>query len=198
MGIRLRYNSPVILTFALLCLIVMVLSMIFGEQFLRTWFVTARGPARDSRTFITMFTYVLGHTSMEHFISNMMLLLLVGPVVEERYGSAVTLLTILITAFFTAVANMLTTSNGLIGCSGVVFAMIILCSMTAYRSGTIPQTTVLVLALYLGQELYSAFMVHDQVSQMGHIVGGITGAALGYFMKGGSRFSRRKPEQDFE
>lgn len=196
MGIRIKYNSPVILTFALLCLIVMLLSMAFGEQFLRTWFVTARGPLQDPMTFLRMFTYVLGHTSMEHFISNMMLLLLVGPIVEQRYGSAMTLITILVTAFFTAIANMVTSRNGLIGCSGVVFAMIILCSMTFYRSKTIPLTTVLVLALYLGQEIYSAVVLQDQVSQMGHIIGGITGAAFGYFLEGGNRLSRKKFQRE--
>ena len=68
--------------------------------------------------------------------------------------------------------------------------------MTFYRSKTIPLTTVLVLALYLGQEIYSAVVLQDQVSQMGHIIGGITGAAFGYFLEGGNRLSRKKFQRE--
>ena len=116
-----------------------------------------------------------------------MLLLLVGPVVEEKYGSKNTLIIILITAVLTAFANMAVTTNGLIGCSGVVFAFIILCSMTSFKRGEIPITMILVVTLYLGQEILAGVLSSDNISQMAHIVGGIAGAAFGFFLEGGRR-----------
>lgn len=120
-------------------------------------------------------------------MSNMMLLLLVGPVVEEKYGAKNTLIIIVFTAVLTAWANMAVTNNGLIGCSGVVFAFIILCSMTSFKRGEVPLTMILVVALYLGQEIVAGVISSDNISQMAHVIGGIAGAAFGFFLENGKR-----------
>ncbi|MBF0579873.1 rhomboid family intramembrane serine protease [Erysipelotrichaceae bacterium RD49] len=181
MRLRLKYNSPVILTFALLCLAVLGFSELTGYKYI-DWFITRRAPLDQIRTYITMVTYVLGHASVSHFMSNMMLLLLTGPVVEERYGSKNTLIIILVTAVLTAWANAAVTTNGLIGCSGIVFAFVILCSMTSFKHGEIPITMILVVVLYLGQEIIAGVISTDNISQMAHIIGGIAGAAFGFFL----------------
>lgn len=184
MKIRLKYNAPVILTFVLLSGAVLAFSELTGYRYTSEWFVTHRGPLTSLQTWLTMFTYVLGHSSVSHFMNNMMLLLLVGPMVEEKYGSKITLIIIVSTAFLTAAANMLITADGLIGASGVVFAFIILSSMTSFSRGEIPLTLILVFALYLGQEIANGILKNDNVSQMAHIVGGIAGAAFGFFLAG--------------
>lgn len=182
MKLRLKYNAPVILTFALLCAAVLLLSELTGYRLAAQWFVTRRGPLLSLHTWITMFTYVLGHSSVSHFLNNMMLLLLTGPVVEEKYGSKMTLIIIVVTAFLTAAANMLVTTDGLIGCSGIVFAFIILCSMTSFGRGEIPLTMILVVTLYLGQEIINGVVTQDNISQLAHILGGMAGAAFGFFL----------------
>ena len=181
MRLRLKYNSPVILTFALLCLGVLIISELTGYRYM-DWLITRRAPLNQIQTYVTMVTYILGHASVNHFMSNMMLLLLTGPVVEERYGSKNTLIIILFTAILTAIANMAVTTNGLIGCSGVVFAFIILCSMTSFRHGEIPVTMILVVILYLGQEIIAGVISTDNISQMAHVIGGIAGASFGFIL----------------
>lgn len=83
MRFRIKYNAPVILTFAILCTMVLAFSEITGYKYTPELFVTHRGSLSNPMTYITMFTYVLGHASIEHFIGNMMLLLLTGPVGRE-------------------------------------------------------------------------------------------------------------------
>lgn len=85
------------------------------------------------------------------------------------------------TALITAIANMAVGTYGLIGCSGIVFAFVILCSMTSFGKGEIPITMILVVILYLGQEIVNGLTLQDNVSQMAHILGGIAGAAFGFF-----------------
>lgn len=191
MKIRIKYNAPVILTFALICAIVLGISQFDNYQMAASWFVTRRGPLDSFHTYITMFTYVLGHASVEHFMGNIMLLLLTGPVVEEKYGSKNTLIIILVTAVLTAIANMIVTDKGLIGCSGVVFAFIILCSMTSFSRGEIPLTMILVVVFYIGQEIMAGVLNQDDVSQMAHILGGVAGASFGFFLENGNRSSGR-------
>ncbi len=191
MKLKIKYNAPVILTFALLCTGVFAFSELTGYRYTADWFVTHRGPLDDFRTYLTMFTYVLGHSSMQHFVNNMMLLLLVGPVVEEKYGSRNTLIIILATALITALANMAVTTDGLIGCSGIVFAFIILCSMTSFRRGEIPLTMILVMIFYLGQEILNGVFQKDNISQLAHIIGGISGAAFGFFLNSADGSSKK-------
>jgi GlpG protein len=66
------------------------------------------------------------------------------------------------------------------GASGVVFAFILMTSFTEFRDGEIPITFILVAVLYLGKEVANGLFAKDHISQMGHILGGITGAVIGY------------------
>ena len=47
------------------------------------------------------------------------------------------------------------------------------------RDGCIPITLILVLVLYLGNEIVDGVMLSDNISQLTHIIGGICGAVLG-------------------
>jgi len=70
----------------------------------------------------------------------------------------------------------------LLGASGVVFAFILLASITGKDSG-IPVTLILVAVLWLGKEIYAGFTSADNVSQITHIIGGLSGAILGMLFK---------------
>jgi GlpG protein len=123
----------------------------------------------------------------------MMLLLVVGPTQEEKYGSANVVFVMLATAIATAVVNMVFFPNvALLGASGIVFAMILLSSITSTDGHTIPLTFILVAVLYIGQQIYEGIFVADNISQLGHIVGGLVGTALGFVMSRGqmSRYQR--------
>jgi GlpG protein len=110
-----------------------------------------------------------------------MYILIVGPLLEEKYGSADLLFVILATAFVTGVANYIFFPQYVVlGASGVVFALIILSSLTSFKDGTIPLTFILVSVLYIGSEVYSAIFVNDNISNFSHIVGGMVGGGLGF------------------
>ena len=126
---------------------------------------------------------MLGHADWGHLLNNMMLLLVVGPAQEEKYGSANVVFVMLATAVATAVVNMVFFPNvALLGASGIVFAMILLSSITSTDGHTIPLTFILVAVLYIGQQVYEGIFVADNISQLGHIVGGLVGTALGFVM----------------
>ncbi len=119
-----------------------------------------------------------------------MLFLLLGPMLEEKYGVRDLLLVIAVTALVTGVVNALIGSAGLLGASGVVFAFIILASMTSFRAGELPLTFILVVVLYLGREILSGLFTRDNISQLAHIVGGLSGGAFGYMAAAGGRKTR--------
>ena len=118
---------------------------------------------------------------MEHFIGNMALILLIGPVVEEKYGSLKLFEVMAITAFIIGLFNYIVFPDvALCGASGIVFALILMTSFIGFKEGEIPLTLILVVVIYIGQQVYDACFVQDNVSYMSHILGGIIGAIFGY------------------
>ena len=169
-----QYNSPVILTFFLLSLGVLFLGQYTGGWTTTHLFSVYRSSLKDPLFYIRLFGHVLGHGSWDHFLNNMLLLLVVGPPMEEKYGSLPLLKGILLTALISGILQCaLFPRTALLGASGF--------------SGGIPVTMLLVAALYLGQQIYDIIFVRDNVANFMHIVGGVCGTVFGYVNAGPRR-----------
>ena len=132
-------------------------------------------------TYLRFFGHVFGHLDISHLTGNLMMLLILGPMLEERYGGKILTAVIAVTALITGVSSFILFPNqALMGASGVVFAFILLASFTSFKEREIPLTFILVAILYIGQQIYQGIFVDDNVSQFTHILGGITGSVLGY------------------
>ena len=83
---RIRYNAPVTLTFALVSLAVLGLGYVTNGWTTENLFSVYRSKF-SFFWIIRLFGHTLGHANMSHFFSNMTLFLLLGPVLEEKYGS---------------------------------------------------------------------------------------------------------------
>jgi|GEM_PF-3713994 len=84
---RLTWNSPVILGYVLLCAVVLAAASFVSP--LALWYVSLP-PSPDFAepvTWLRLVTHVAGHADFEHFAANAVYLLLLGPLVEARYGS---------------------------------------------------------------------------------------------------------------
>lgn len=185
---KIDYNAPVSLSFALLSLLVLGLGWVTDGLTTRQLFCVYGSAWSDPLTYVRLFGHVLGHADLSHYMSNMMLLLLVGPMVEEFYGSGRLLIMCLVTAAATGLVDMIVFPHtALLGASGIVFMMIILASMVSYQKGRIPLTFFFVAAMYLGQEIYNAVCTTDDISQLTHIIGGALGLIFGLTMRRGRR-----------
>ena len=149
-------------------------------------------------TWLRLLTHVLGHSGWEHFAGNISYVLLLGPMLEEKYGSERLLEVICITAVVTGLINFLFFPHtARCGASGVVFAFILLTSFTSFRAGEIPSPFVLVAAVFIGQQVAEGLLVRDNVSNLSHIVGGLIGAAVGYtFNRRGRTEYKESPRAD--
>jgi len=144
---KIKYNAPTVLTFTLLCAFVLLLSQTLIPNLAQNWFmVPGRGNFQigSFKNWVTLFTHVIGHANWPHLISNFTLILLIGPMLEETYGSSELLIMIVITALVTGVLNVLLFKSYLLGASGVVFMMILLSSFTNFSRGEVPLTFIFV------------------------------------------------------
>jgi len=180
MKLRIRYNSPVILTFALMCAVVLLIDQISGGWLISNFFTLQPDFSAGSfLSWLRLVTYVIGHANWTHLISNFSFILLIGPVLEEKYGSLPILAMMLVTALATAFLNLVLVRTGLLGASGIVFMLILLISFTNIRQGGIPITFILSIVLYVVREFVNA-LTPNAVSQLAHIAGGVIGGAFGF------------------
>ena len=181
--LKISFNSPVILGFTLICLLSLLLGYLTKGTSTYTLFSVYRSSLLNPLTYIRLIGHVFGHANWQHFIGNIMLILVVGPLLEEKYGSSNMIVVILSTALVTGIVNIILFPHiRLLGASGVVFALIFLSSFTSIKDGSIPMTFILVAVVYIGGQVYNGLFVHDNVSNLTHIIGGIIGASLGYVM----------------
>ena len=186
--LKIQYDSPVILTFALLGLLALLMNGWTDEWSNVHLFSVYRAPLTDPLTYVRMFGHVLGHTDWSHFFGNICLILVLGPVVESRYGSWNLFFSILITALVSGIVYFVFfPGNALLCASGIVFMLIFLSSISGIRGGNIPVSLILVALIYLGREIYSMIFVADNISQLTHIIGGLCGIICGAAMARGKR-----------
>lgn len=167
----------------------MILNYLTGGISNRVAFMTYHSTLRAPMTYVRLFTHVLGHSGWEHFIGNMSYILLLGPLLEEKYGSMRILQIMAITAVVTGIVNYALFWNvALCGASGICFAFILLSSFTSFREGEIPLTVILIAVIFLGQQVYEGIAIQDNISNMAHLVGGIVGGIIGFLLN-----KRRSP-----
>lgn len=177
---KIDYNSPVVLSFVFLSLISLLIGYATNKLSTVLLFCVYRSSLTDPLTYVRMFTHVLGHADFNHYIGNMTLFLVIGPMLEEKYGSKTLLKMMGITAFLTGLVFMIFfPDTSLCGASGIVFMMIILASVTGVKDGTVPLTLILVAVFYLGQQVLDGLLTPDNVSQLAHILGGVLGGVFG-------------------
>ena len=183
-GIRIQYNSPVVLSFAILSFGVLLLDRFTGGRSTHTLFSVYRSAFNDPGTYPRFVLHVLGHSSYSHLLGNLMMILVVGPPLEEKYGSRALFWAIFLTALVSGMVHWLFfPGTALMGASGIVFMMIAMSSLSGMRDGCIPLTLILVLVLYIGGEVVRGVTLSDNVSQLTHIIGGVCGAFLGLSMR---------------
>ncbi len=179
---KLSYNSPVILSFAIISLLELLLQEYVSSDF-QLLFSVHTFSISQPLTYFQLFSHAVGHANWEHYLSNFSFILLLGPLIEEKYGSRKLFMLIAVTSLITGVLFVLFFDGRLLGASGIVFMLIILSSFSSYKQGKIPLTFILVSIIFLGKEIINS-LSPNQISEFAHILGGICGAIFGFYLNG--------------
>ena len=81
--IAVQYNAPMTLTFAIVSFAVLILGGLSGGELTSKLFCVYRASLTDPLTYLRFFTHVLGHADMSHYTGNIILMLVLGPALEE-------------------------------------------------------------------------------------------------------------------
>jgi membrane associated rhomboid family serine protease len=196
--LHLSYNAPVTLTFSIICTLVLVICLYLPVKVFPAFFTapSCQGTPtafnwKSPFDYMRLFLYVFGHADWNHLLSNLSFIMLLGPLMEERYGSGMLFLMFLMTTFITGAINATCIPTPMHGASGIVFMLILLASFTTINRNEIPLSFIAVLAIYLGRELYAA--PHTQnIATIAHIAGGLCGSLFGFLVSPRRRAEARK------
>jgi membrane associated rhomboid family serine protease len=179
-----KFNAPVTLIFALICAGIWLGDKPMLGTLMPYFTVQPTVNWTNPFSIVSLVTHSMGHANLEHLMSNLTFILLLGPIIEEKYGSRSLFWMMLITALVTGLLNVFIFHQGLMGASGIVFMMILLVSFTNVKSGQIPITFILVAILFIGKEIIKS-TESNNIAEYAHIIGGICGAFFGF--RGGIR-----------
>ena len=176
----LQYNSVLILTFFLVSLGAVILKYITFGKSNKLLFSSYRSSLLNPLTYVRFFTHAIGHQDIKHFTNNFLYILLIGPMIEEKYGTINLLIMMLITAGLTGIINYIIGRKRILGASGIVFMLIMMTSFVNIQNTKVPITLVLIFLFYIVNEILDGIFKKDDISHMGHIIGAICGCVFGY------------------
>ena len=180
---KLQYNSVVILSFFFISLLAFILNYVSKGKSNKLLFSSYRSSIINPFTYIRLFTHIFGHANWQHFMNNFLYILLIGPMIEEKYGSKNLVIMISITAGITGLLNNLLFKNkAILGASGIVFMMIVLSSFVNIETGKFPITLILICVFYIINEIISGIFKKDNVSHIGHLIGAAAGFIFGFYV----------------
>ena len=161
-GLKFVYDAPATLTFAFICIVLFAVDTLLLKNQLGANYLssptTAGGKlafmASNPLSYIRLITFAFGAVSASVLICNMIFILLLGPAMEERYGTIVIAIMMIVSALFSGVLNACFCKTSLSGCSAVIFMMIFLNSFVSLSKKKIPVSFVLVFILFVCREIF--------------------------------------------
>lgn len=182
---RITFNAPFTLLFSLAAVAFYFLFQADGS-IPRIFVLQGDFQLTNWKWYVSLVGYTLGHGSIAHLFGNISIILLLGPIVERRYGTKRLLIMVSITGLVTALVHIIFWEHWLVGASGIVFMLIVLTTLVDIKGNELPFTFILIVLLYIGKEVFAIFD-DDQISQFAHISGGVLGTIFGFAYKGTAR-----------
>lgn len=190
---KISFNSPVILIFSFICAGVYGLTAAGVGKSL--FVLQPQWNFSEPLWYFRTFSHTLGHASTEHLMGNLAFILLLGPIVEEKYGGKNLLLMLFTCAVVTGLIHIMFFDVGLLGASGIVFMLILLVSLVNFKNKQIPLTFILIVIIYIGKEIMGTFQ-EDNIAHSTHIMGGLVGAIFGFTLAGKKAKSKSADKVD--
>lgn len=184
------YNAPVILTYFFICFLILMIDKLCRGKFSKTFFTTYKNDSLlNPLTYFKLISHSLGHADWDHLYSNFIKILLIGPLIEEKYGSINLLIALVLTSLIIGIVNKFLGKGGILGASGVAYMLILLSSFVNMENGKIPITLTLIILFFVVDEVIKLFRrKKDGVSHLGHITGSLCGIVLGVLSMNGFTF----------
>lgn len=181
--LKITFNAPVVLAFIIISAVATYIGQSVSSSLMSKIFMVYHSSPKDPFTYIRMVCHVFGQSNWQHYLVNATYLLLLGPMLEEKYGGKRIIIVMLVTALVSGLIHYFFFQNQVLcGASGIVFAFILLTSFTGIKKGEIPVTFILIMVIFLGQQIYDGITSIGSISHLSQIIGGVVGCIANDFI----------------
>ena len=168
-NLKVSYDAPVTLTFVLISAIIFLLNMFLtksgkavGLQSLLASPTTQAGAlpfiVKQPLSYLRLLLYIFGNGEAGGeavLFTNLILIMLLGPAMEERYGSVIIGIMMFVSALFSGVLNACFCNTSLVGAVPVVCMMIFLNAFMSFSKKKFPLSFAAVMVLFVVLQIFS-------------------------------------------
>ena len=167
-NLKVSYDAPVTLSFVIICALFFLLNVLLIRSGKALGFEkifaspTSQGgvlpfipsaPISYVRLLLYIFGNEGGHAS--ELFTNLILIMLLGPSMEERYGSVIIGIMIFVSALFSGVLNACFLETSLVGCVPLVSMMIFLNAFMSFSKKKFPLSFAAVMVLFVLVQIFT-------------------------------------------
>ncbi len=147
-NLKFSYDAPVTLSFVIICALLFLLNtLVIKNGALGKILASPTTQAgalpfilKQPVSYLRLLLYIFGSGEVNNFITYILIVLLLGPAMEERYGSVIIGIMIFVAALFSGVLNACFCVESLTGPVPVVCMMIFLTAFMSFSNKTVPIT----------------------------------------------------------
>lgn len=184
-NLKVSYDAPVTLSFVIVCVVFFLLNnFVIKNGALEKVLASPTTQAgalpfivKMPVSYVRLLLHVFGSTDGSALITNLILVMLLGPAMEERYGSVIIGIMIFVSALFSGVLNACFCAESLVGAVPVVCMMIFLNAFMSFSKKTFPLSFAAVIVLFVFLEIFNGAGV---VRIIICIAGGLCGSLFAF------------------
>ena len=147
-NLKFSYDAPVTLSFVIISALLFLLSNYIIKNGALAGILASPTSQAGSLPFIVkaplsylrLFLYVFGSDEVTNYITDILIILMLGPAMEERYGSVIIGIMLFVSALFSGVLNASFCAESLIGPVPLVCMMTFLTAFMSFSNKTVPIT----------------------------------------------------------
>lgn len=196
---KLSYDAPVTLTFVLICAFFFLLNSFLIKNDVFSKLLSSPTSTAGNLPFIIsnpicylrLFVYIFGANESSVLFINLILIMLLGSSMEERYGSIIIGIMIFVAALFAGVLNACFCKESLVGALPVVCMMIFLNAFMSFSKKKFPLSFAFVMILFVVLELSNGSNI---ISLIICIAGGLCGSLFAFLTSSKVRAEKKSAE----
>ena len=156
LNLKFSYDAPVTLSFVIVCVFFFLLNTFvikngaLGKILASPTTQAGALPfiVKQPLSYLRLLLYIFGSGEEVIYLTNFMIILMMGPAMEERYGSVIIGIMIFVSALFAGVLNACFCADSLVGAVPVVCMMIFLNAFMSFSKKTVPATFLAVIVFF--------------------------------------------------
>ena len=195
--IKFSYDSPVALSFAIITVLVYLLNTLVLKGKIDSFFYAPTAASgefafnfKEAASYLRLVLYQFGYFDLYFLFRDLIIILLLGQILEERYGSVIMGLMMFFSSLFSGVLNACFCTGKIYGAASIVIMMVFLNTLTSISKKNVSILSVATIALVVCSEFFTKS--HGFLGVIVSVAGGLCGSLFAFLASPKARAATKK------